>query len=98
MSFFAPAHDLTPELRELSDANRVTVTLQAAHSESNPGDESDLLLSLNGLLIATAELKAQNAGENVEHAIHQYRHDRNPKDLISRASTVVHFAVNQDTV
>ncbi len=98
LAFFAPAHDLTPELRELYDANRVTVTRQVAHSESNPGDEIDLLLSLNGLPIATAELKAQTAGQSVEHAIHQYRHDRNPKDLIFRARTVVHFAVDQDTV
>ena len=98
LAFFAPAHDLTPELRELYDANRVTVTRQVAHSESNPGDEVDLLLSLNGLPIATAELKAQTAGQNVEHAIYQYRHDRNPKDLIFRARTVVHFAVDQDTV
>ena len=36
LAFFAPAHDLTPELRRLYEANRVTVTRQAHVSETNP--------------------------------------------------------------
>jgi type I restriction enzyme R subunit len=96
--YFAPAHDLTPELRKLYEANRLTISRQVHQSESNPHDSVDVLLLLNGVPVATAELKAQTAGQNVEHAIAQYRHDRNPADLLFRARALVHLAVDQDTV
>ncbi len=98
LAYFAPAHDLTPELRDLYDANRVSVTRQAHVSESNTSDSVDLLLLLNGLPIATAELKTQFTGQNLQDAIEQYRTDRNPADVVFRARTVVHFAVDQDDV
>ena len=98
LAYFAPAHDLTPELRELFDANRLTVTRQVHHSESSPGDAVDLMLFINGLPVATAELKTQTAGQSMADAVKQYRYDRNPKDLVFASRTVVHFAVDQDTV
>ena len=98
LAYFAPAHDLTPELRALYDANRLCVTRQLHHSESNPADSVDLALFINGIPVATAELKTQTAGQNVADAIEQYRHDRNPRDLIFAERTVVHFAVDQDSV
>ncbi len=98
LAFFAPAHDLTPVLRDLYDANQLVVTRQVRHSESNTQDSVDVLLSLNGLPVATAELKNQLTGQNVEHAKTQYRTDRNPKDLLFAKRTVVHFAVDQDLV
>jgi type I restriction enzyme R subunit len=98
LAYFAPAHDLTPELRVLYEANRVTVTRQAPVSESHPLDTVDLLLGINGIPVATAELKTQTAGQRVDDAIRQYRRDRNPADLIFRSRTVVHFAVDQDQV
>jgi type I restriction enzyme R subunit len=97
LAYFAPAHGLTPELGELYAKNRVTVTRQAAVSESSPLDTVDLLLGVNGIPVATVELKTQTTGQSVEHAISQYRTDRNPADLVFRARTVVHFAVDQDT-
>ena len=98
LAFFAPAHDLTPELRELFDANRLVVTRQVHHSESNTGDAVDLMLFINGLPVATAELKTQTAGQSMADAVRQYRYDRNPKDLVFASRTLVHFAVDQDTV
>jgi type I restriction enzyme R subunit len=98
LAFFAPAHDLTPELRELFEANRLMVTRQVHHSESNTGDAVDLMLFINGLPVATAELKTQTAGQSMADAVKQYRYDRNPKDLVFASRTVVHFAVDQDTV
>ena len=98
VAYFAPAHELTPDLRDLYDDNRLTVTRQAAVSESHPLDTVDLLLSVNGLPIATAELKRQSAGQHIGHAMTQYRTDRNAKDLIFRARSVVHFAVDDDSV
>ena len=98
LAFFAPAHDLTPELRELFEANRLTVTRQVHHSESNPLDSVDLMLFINGLPVATAELKTQTAGQSIADAKAQYRHDRNPKDHVFADRAVVHFAVDQDAV
>jgi type I restriction enzyme R subunit len=98
LAYFAPAHELTPELRDLHEANRLTVVRQAHVSESNPADSVDLLLLLNGLPVATAELKTQFTGQNIENAIEQYRVDRNPSDLIFRERSLVHFAFDQDNV
>ncbi len=98
LAFFKPAHALTPDLFALYDANRLVVTRQVHHSESNPQDSLDLLLSVNGLPVSTAELKNQVTGQTVEHAKEQYRTDRNPKDLIFDRRTLVHFAVDQDLV
>jgi type I restriction enzyme R subunit len=93
-----PAHELTPELRELYDENRCTVVRQLAHSESNATDAVDLTLLVNGVPVATAELKTQTTGQDVRDAVTQYRQDRNPRDLIFAARTVVHFAVDPNTV
>ena len=98
LTFFRPAHELTPGLRSLYDANRLVVTRQVHHSESNPADSVDLLLSLNGLPVATAELKNEVTGQTVVDAKRQYRKDRNPKDLLFAKRAVVHFAVDQDLV
>ena len=98
LAFFVPAHELTPELRAQYAANILTVTRQAHVSESNTADSVDLLLLLNGLPVATAELKTQFTGQNIDNAIEQYRHDRKPSDLIFRARSVVNFALDQDSV
>ncbi len=98
LAHFAPAHDLTPVLRALYDENRLCVTRQVHHSESNPQASVDLTLFINGLPVATAELKTQFTGQNMSDAVTQYRNDRNPSDLIFRDRAVVHFAVDQDTV
>jgi type I restriction enzyme R subunit len=98
LAYFVPAHELTPELRAQYEANILTVTRQAHVSESNASDSVDLLLLLNGLPVATAELKTQFTGQNIENAINQYRHDRKPSDLIFRARSVVNFALDQDAV
>ncbi len=93
-----PAHELTSELRALYDANRCTVVRQLAHSESTPGDAVDLTLFVNGIPVATAELKTQTTGQSVKDAVQQYRTDRNPADLIFASRTVVQFAVDPNTV
>jgi type I restriction enzyme, R subunit len=98
LAYFAPAHDLTPELRVLYDANRLSVTRQVHHSESNPAASVDLVLFVNGIPLATAELKTQTTGQDVHDAIRQYREERNPTDLIFRGRSVVNFAVDQDNV
>ena len=53
---------------------------------------------MNGIPVATAELKNPLTGQNVEHAIHQYRQDRDPQNVTLARRCVVHFAVDPDQV
>lgn len=98
LAYFAPANGLSPDLRHLYEQNRLTVTRQVRMSEVNPHDSVDLVLFLNGIPLATIELKSQTAGQTVQHAINQYRRDRDPKDLLFKDRALVHFAVDEDEV
>jgi len=98
LAFFAPAHDITPGLRELYEANRLGVARQVHHSESNPQDSLDVLLVVNGLPTASAELKNPLTNQTVAHAVKQYREDRNPQDLIFKSRVIVNFAVDPEQV
>jgi type I restriction enzyme, R subunit len=59
-----------------------------------------VVLSLNGLPVATAELKNPMTAQTWRHAVTQYKIDRDPADLILqfRKRTLVHFAVDTDEV
>jgi type I restriction enzyme R subunit len=98
LAYFVPAHDITPENREKYNANRVTITRQIKMSETNVGDSIDLVFFLNGIPVATAELKSQTASQNVKHAIKQFRYDRKPNDLIFRSRSLVNFAIDENDV
>lgn len=52
------------------------------------------MLLVNGIPTATAELKNPLTHQTVQDAMKQYQTDRNPKDLIFRDRTLVHFAVD----
>ena len=98
MCWSKPANKLTPELAERYAANRCSVVRQLHHSESNPADSVDLALVVNGIPVATAELKNPLTHQTIEHAMAQYRTDRNPHDLIFARRTLVHFAVDPHRV
>lgn len=98
LCYFKPASGLNVEQAERYAANRLGVVRQLHHSESNPADSLDLALVVNGIPVATAELKNPLTHQNVENAMAQYRTDRNPSDLIFRARTLVHFAVDPHRV
>lgn len=97
LAFFKPAHGLTPELLAHYEANRVTVTRQLAY---DPGSTKtlDIVLLVNGIPTATAELKNKLTGQTVEHAIAQYRTDRDPTNVVLSRRALVHFAVDPDRV
>lgn len=97
LAHFKPAHALTPDLVARYDANRLVLVRQLAYG----ADETktiDLALLLNGIPVATAELKNPITGQNVEHAIVQYRRDRDPVNVTLARRAVVHFAVDPDLV
>jgi type I restriction enzyme R subunit len=97
LAFFAPAHGLTPELGRLYAANRVSVTRQLPYE---PGSHKtiDLALLVNGIPTATAELKNPLTNQSTEHAITQYRTDRDPANVTLSRRALVHFAVDPDRV
>lgn len=98
MCVFKPVNTLTPELAVQYAANRLGVIRQLHHSESNPGSSLDLTLVVNGIPVATAELKNPLTGQGLEQAMTQYRTDRNPHDRIFAKRTLVHFAVDPHQV
>jgi type I restriction enzyme R subunit len=97
LAYFKPAHGLTPELVERYEANRVTVTRQLPYDPSS-NKTLDLGLFINGIPVATAELKNPITGQNLDHAIRQYRRDRDPKNVTLGRRALVHFAVDPDQV
>ena len=97
LAFFQPTHGLSPELQDLYTANRVSVTRQLAYE---PGSTKtlDMVLFVNGIPTATAELKNPLTNQGVEHAISQYRSDRDPANVTLARRALVHFAVDPDRV
>ena len=97
LAFFRPASGLAPELVERYEANVLSVTRQLRYEPSS-NKTIDLALFVNGVPVATAELKNPLTGQRVEHAILQYRKDRDPKNRTLRRVGMVHFAVDPYSV
>jgi len=95
LAYFRPAHGLTPELAERYRANRLSVIRQLPYSPDH-NNTLDVALFVNGLGVATAELKNALTGQTVVDAKNQYRHDRDPRDTFLSRRAVVHFAVDTD--
>jgi type I restriction enzyme, R subunit len=79
--------------------NRFSITRQFAYSIDEARRALDLGLFINGLPIATFELKNSLTKQTVEDAVEQYRRDRNPRErLFEFGRCVVHFAVDDAEV
>lgn len=92
-----PYNDLNPEVAANFAANIFSVTRQVHYSESDIFKSVDMVLFVNGLAIATLELKNPWTGQNVHNAIKQYRADRDPREpLFEFGRCLVHFAVDPD--
>lgn len=100
VAFFKAAHELNPELEARYAANRVGITRQLHFSSSRPDQSVDVTISLNGIPVATAELKNPLTGQTTDDAIRQYRQDRDPREPVFEFTrrTLVHFAVDTETV
>ncbi len=92
-----PYNDLNPEVVANFAANIFSVTRQVHYSESDTFKSVDMVFFVNGLAIATLELKNPWTGQNVHNAIKQYRTDRDPREpLFEFGRCLVHFAVDPD--
>lgn len=99
MAFFKPETSLNPEAFVLYNKNILTVTRQVKYSEKNE-NSVDIVLSINGLPVATLELKNQFTGQNTENAKKQFIYDRDNRELLFqfKKRALVHFAVDTDEV
>jgi len=94
LAYFRPASGLNPDLAAKYSANRLTVTRQLPY-QSDSNKTLDLCLFVNGIPVATAELKTHLTGQTSDDAIKQYRKDRDPRNPLLRRA-IVHFAVDTE--
>ncbi len=99
MAYFKPASGLNPDAVAMYNSNNLKVYRQIYYSKKNK-NSVDIVLGLNGLPVATLELKNQFTGQNVNHAKKQYKDTRDPKELLFsfKKRALVHFSVDSDEV
>jgi type I restriction enzyme R subunit len=79
--------------------NRFSITRQLRYSREESRNALDLALFINGLPIATFELKNSLTKQTVEDAVEQYKRDRDPREpLFLFGRCVVHFALDDHEV
>ena len=105
LSQFKPALSMNPETLKKYADNRLRVVRQVHYSMHNENC-IDLVLFINGLPMATVELKTDFT-QSVEDAVDQYRFDRHPRPKNQSAAepllsfpngALVHFAVSNSEV
>lgn len=80
-------------------ANRFSVTRQLRYSRDETQLALDLALFINGLPVATFELKNSLTKQTADDAVEQYRRDRDPREkLFEFGRCVAHFAVDDHEV
>ncbi len=101
---FKPTLTMNPDILASYDANRLRVVRQVHYSLANE-NSIDLVLFLNGLPVATVELKTDFT-QSIQDAVDQFRFDRHPtpkgnapEPLLSfPRGALVHFAVSNAEV
>ncbi len=101
---FKPALAINADILARYAANRLRVVRQVRYSLHNE-NSIDLVLFLNGLPVATVELKTDFT-QSIGDAVDQYRFDRNPRPkgqapellLSFPMGALVHFAVSNSEV
>jgi type I restriction enzyme R subunit len=97
--FYGTPSEGNAKAAALHAQNRFSITRQLAYSTDETRRALDLCLFINGLPIATFELKNSLTKQTVEDAVEQYRRDRDPRErLFEFGRCVVHFAVDDSEV
>ncbi len=97
--FYGTPSPGNPKAAQLFVLNRFSVTRQLRYSRNDTANSLDLGLFINGLPIATFELKNSLTKQTVEDAIEQYKRDRDPREkLFEFGRCIVHFAVDDAQV
>jgi type I restriction enzyme R subunit len=104
MAQFKPALAMNPDIVQRYAANRLRVVRQVRYSLFNE-NSIDLVLFLNGIPVATIEIKTDNT-QSIDDAVYQYKKDRDPQPkgqaaeplLKFPSGALVHFAVSSSRV
>lgn len=96
----APLASSAAKVHENFAANIFSVTRQVRYSQTNLGEEIDMVLFLNGLPLITIELKNAWTGQTARyHGQKQYRDGRDAtQPLLQFGRALVHMAVDTDEV
>ena len=98
LCYFEPTNPVAEESRRLYKENLLHIQRQLKFSEADE-KSLDMVIFLNGLPIFSIELKNQISGQNVIHAMKQYKDTREPKEPLFRfRRCLAHFAVDNDLV
>ena len=100
LCFFKPASGLNPDIQAKFDANILSLIRQVRYSRRN-GNAIDVVLFVNGIPVATIELKNELTGSTFKTAEQQYKADRLPTGeplLTFRRGALVHFAMDERNV
>jgi type I restriction enzyme R subunit len=95
LAYFRPGLLLAADALDDYRQNVLTVARQLHFSARDASQSVDMAFFVNGLPVASVELKNPNTGQHAEDAITQYRR-RDPNDLFFAKRTLVHFAVDPD--
>lgn len=95
-----PYNTINPEVAKRFERNIFSVTRQLHYSRTDdPRNSIDMVIFINGLAVATFELKNAWTGQTTYQAMKQYREDRDPNEpLFQFGRCLVHFAVDTDDV
>ncbi len=96
----APSASSAQAVRDNFEHNQFAVTRQVRYSNLNPGEEIDMVITVNGIPLCTIELKNTWTGQTAAvQGIHQYKHTRDSNQpLLQFGRCLVHFAVDTDEV
>jgi type I restriction enzyme, R subunit len=100
LMYVLPLASSSKQAKDNFDNNEFSVSRQIRYSLLNPREEIDMVLFINGLPIATMELKNHWTGQNAKvHGQNQYKTKRDiTQPLLNFGRCVVHFAVDTDEV
>lgn len=99
LMYSAPYNDINPEVAANFECNIFSVTRQLYYSSTDTRLSLDVVLFINGLPVATLELKNAWTGQQAYQAREQYRNTRDPHEpLFQFSRCLVHLAVDTDEV
>jgi len=99
LAYFRPASGRNPEAAARCARNVLTVTRQVHYHTRDRADSLDIVLSLNGIPVVTAELKNLLTGQTAADAVQQYSsRDAHEPILRFKMGALVDFAVDPDEV
>lgn len=97
--FYGTPHPDNAQAIEHFAQNIFSVTRQLRYSRDDTMNALDLCLFINGLPVATFELKNRLTKQTVEDAVQQFKNDRDPREkLFEFGRCLVHFAVDDQEV